>query len=40
MKLGLGFLGGPDLRALVEIGRSAEEAGFDAATLDDGGIGF
>ena len=30
MKLGLGFLGGPDLRALVEIGRSAEEAGFES----------
>jgi 5,10-methylenetetrahydromethanopterin reductase len=30
VKLGLGFLGGPDLRSLVEIGRSAEKAGFDS----------
>jgi len=30
VKPGLGFLGGPDLRSLVEIGRAAEEAGFDS----------
>jgi 5,10-methylenetetrahydromethanopterin reductase len=30
VKLGLGFLGGPDLRALVEIGRAAEAAGFES----------
>lgn len=30
MKLGLGFLGGPDLRSLVEVGRAAEQAGFDS----------
>lgn len=30
MKLGLGFLGGPDLRALAKIGRAAERAGFDS----------
>ena len=30
MKPGLGFLGGPDLRSLVEIGRAAEEAGFES----------
>jgi len=30
MKLGFGFLGGPDLRSLVEIGRAAEQAGFDS----------
>jgi 5,10-methylenetetrahydromethanopterin reductase len=30
MKTGLGFLGGPDVRSLVEIGRSAEKAGFDS----------
>lgn len=30
MGLGLGFLGGPDLRRLVEIGRLAEAAGFDS----------
>ena len=30
MKLGLGFLGGPDLRSLVELGRAAEQAGFDS----------
>ena len=29
-KLGLGFLGGPDLRALSEIGLAAEQAGFDS----------
>ena len=30
MALGLGFLGGPDLRRLVELGRLAEDAGFDS----------
>ena len=30
MRIGLGFLGGPDLRHLAEIGRSAEEAGFES----------
>ncbi|HKF75951.1 MAG TPA: LLM class flavin-dependent oxidoreductase [Candidatus Dormibacteraeota bacterium] len=30
MRLGLGFLGGPDLRRLVEVGRLAEAAGFDS----------
>src|SRR5438093_397413 len=30
VKPGLGFLGGPDLRSLVEIGRAAEEAGFES----------
>ena len=30
MKVGLGFLGGPDLRSLVEVGRAAEQAGFDS----------
>lgn len=30
MALGLGFLGGPDLRRLVEVGRRAEAAGFDS----------
>lgn len=30
MKLGLGFLGSPDLRSLVQIGRDAERAGFDS----------
>jgi len=30
MKLGLGFLGAPDLRSLVQIGRDAELAGFDS----------
>lgn len=30
MPLGLGFLGGPDLRRLVEVGRLAEAAGFDS----------
>ena len=30
MRLGLGFLGGPDVRSLVEIGRAAERAGFDS----------
>jgi 5,10-methylenetetrahydromethanopterin reductase len=29
-RLGLGFLGGPDLRSLVEVGRAAEQAGFDS----------
>ena len=28
--LGLGFLGGPDLRRLVEVGRLAEECGFES----------
>jgi len=30
VKLGFGFLGGPDLRSLVDIGRAAEQAGFDS----------
>jgi 5,10-methylenetetrahydromethanopterin reductase len=30
MRVGLGFLGGPDLPSLVRIGRSAEDAGFDS----------
>lgn len=30
MKLGFGFLGGPDLRQLAKIGRSAEAAGFES----------
>lgn len=30
MRLGLGFLGGPDLQALVEAGQAAERAGFDS----------
>lgn len=30
MKLGLGFLGGPDLHSLVEVGMAAEQAGFDS----------
>jgi 5,10-methylenetetrahydromethanopterin reductase len=30
MKVGLGFLGGPDIRQVVEIGRRAERAGFDS----------
>lgn len=30
MKLGFGFLGGPDLRSLVEVGRAAEQAGFES----------
>src|SRR5215813_12948228 len=30
VKLGFGFLGGPHLRSLVDIGRAAEQAGFDS----------
>lgn len=30
MKIGLGFLGGPELGELVEVGRAAERAGFDS----------
>src|SRR2546428_13934780 len=30
MKLGLGFLGGPELRSLAGVGRAAERAGFDS----------
>lgn len=30
-RLGIGFLGFPDLQALVEAGRAAEEAGFESA---------
>src|SRR5262249_62215967 len=30
VKLGFGFLGGPDLRSVVDIGTAAEQAGFDS----------
>src|SRR5438874_12466168 len=34
-RLGLGFLGFPDIRSMVELGKQAEAAGFDSAWVSE-----